>query len=199
MYLRVLLILRILWFLDLTKRARTLYLSSSQNSFDSFRHVIMIKSIINPTGDSKKLVDGRVRKAYYKYDSLSESFTRGDGGLSDETVINYPAYDIHNPPDVYRERCGALRRTEVIVRAGEFLYLPFGWWHEVTALPENGFCASCSMFFDPFYVRLQPKCSSKLGVLIPNPAYRGTCELLGIGGDSSDGDDDLCIQRRAGT
>merc|ERR1712224_190496 len=70
-----------------------------------------------------------------------------------------------------------LRPTKVRVREGEVLYLPFGWWHQVRGYPAaNGLCASLAMYFDPFFVRVSPKGSSRLGVLVPNPKYRNLCE-----------------------
>jgi len=144
--------------------------------------------LLCPPGDSRFLVDGRLRKAYARWSSEggAHRFERTDRGLSDETVLNYAAYDVDNPPAEYAERAARLRRTVVRVREGEVLYLPFGWWHQVRAFPaDHGLCASAASFFEPFFVRLQPKGLSKPGPLLPNPKYGKLCQSLGLG-DSDD-------------
>merc|ERR1711865_467315 len=142
--------------------------------------------VLCPPGDSSKLCDGRLRKVYASWCSEDGSFQRVESGISKEAVMNYAAYDIDAPSAEYAERASKLRRTVVRVRAGEILYLPFGWWHQVRAVPdENGLCASMAYFFDPFFVRLQPKGLTKVGPLLPNPKYRKLCERLHLG-DSSD-------------
>lgn len=145
--------------------------------------------LLCPPGDTTHLVDGRLRKAYKTWQGADVGFERTTSGLSSESVLNYAAYDIHAPPPQYAERAGKLRRQTVRVQAGEVLYLPFGWWHQVSGAPgEHGLCASASSYFEPFFVRLQPKALTRPGPLLPNPKYRKLCERLGLG-DSSDEED----------
>lgn len=143
-----------------------------------------------PPGDSSKLVDGRLRKVYASWRQEDGSFERTASGISDEAVLNYAAYNIDSPPPEYVEQASNLRRTTIRVKAGEIFYLPFAWWHEVRAVPaEDGLCASAAFFYDPFFVRLQPKAQTKPGPIVPNPKYRKICERLGLN-DSSDEEDD---------
>lgn len=101
--------------------------------------------------------------------------------------MNYAAYDIHEPPPEYAERAQKLRPTLARVREGEVLYLPFGWWHQVTGFPAaHGLCASVSSYYEPFFVRLQPKSASKPGPLLPNPKYRELCTRLGLDDDEDE-------------
>jgi len=138
-----------------------------------------------PPGDSPHLVDGRFQKVYATW--RDGKFERTAKGISSEFVLNYAAYDFNSPPEHYAERAKRLRRVDVSVRAGDVLYLPWGWWHQVRGVPgESGLCASAAVFFDPFFVRLQPKSMSRVGLPIPNPKYRALCEELGL----SDSDDD---------
>ena len=61
------------------------------------------------------------------------------------------------------------------VHAGDVLYLPFGWWHEVHAEPDEargGLCASISHFYHPFWCRLGDKRTTRLGEMLVNPRYR---------------------------
>lgn len=170
---------------DLWLGGRTLSTLHFDNYENLFAQLVGEKEfVLCPPGDSCHLIDGRLRKAYATWDP--SGFARTAAGLSEETVINYAAYNIESPPPEYADRASKLRRTVVRVRPGEVLYLPFGWWHQVRAAPAaNGLCASAASFFDPFFVRLQPKALARLGRLVPNPKYRATCERLGLG-DSSD-------------
>merc|ERR1711862_969695 len=109
--------------------------------------------------------------------------------------MNYAAYNIDDPAPEYAERAAKLRKTVVRVREGEVLYLPFGWWHQVRGVPsENGLCASVASFYEPFFVRLQPKSLMKAGPLLPNPKYRKLCERLHLG-DSSDEEEESAAPR----
>lgn len=145
--------------------------------------------LLCPPGDTTHLVDGRLRKAYKTWRGADATFERTSEGISSEAVLNYAAYDIHDPPPQYAERAGKLRRQIVRVHSGEVLYLPFGWWHQVSGVPgEHGLCASASCYFEPFFVRLQPKALTRPGPLLPNPKYRKLCERLGLD-DSSDEED----------
>jgi hypothetical protein len=63
------------------------------------------------------------------------------------------------------------------VRAGELLYLPFGWWHQVYSQPDcgadgGGLCASVSHSYTPFFCRLGGRATARLGPIGVNPAYR---------------------------
>jgi jumonji domain-containing protein 7 len=155
--------------------------------------------LLCPPGDANKLVDGRLRKAYASWCAEDGSFQRAASGISNEAVMNYAAYDIDAPPVEYAERAAKLRRSLVRVRAGEVLYLPFGWWHQVRAVPgENGLCASAACFYEPFFVRLQPKALTKVGPLLPNPKYRKLCERLHLG-DSSDEEESEAANSKTST
>ncbi|CAE7429143.1 JMJD7 [Symbiodinium natans] len=132
--------------------------------------------LLCPPGDTDHLVDGRLRKAYATWEksgggegasSTSGTFSRTSGGLSTEAVMNYAAYDLDDPPAEYADDAAKLRRTVVTVRAGEVLYLPFAWWHQVRATPgPSGLCASAAAFFAPFFVRLQPRSLSTTGPML---------------------------------
>ena len=46
------------------------------------------------------------------------------------------------------------RGFECQVKAGETLYLPAHWWHEVTSSPDKeGKCIGVNSFFEPMYLR----------------------------------------------
>eukprot|EP00747_Dinoflagellata_sp_TGD_P031306 gnl/TRDRNA2_/TRDRNA2_135197_c0_seq1.p1 gnl/TRDRNA2_/TRDRNA2_135197_c0~~gnl/TRDRNA2_/TRDRNA2_135197_c0_seq1.p1 ORF type:complete len:410 (+),score=95.91 gnl/TRDRNA2_/TRDRNA2_135197_c0_seq1:48-1277(+) len=175
--------------LDMWLGSRTFSTLHFDNYENLFAQLVGEKEfLLMPPGDTSRLVDGRLRKAYLSRREEDGVYERRASGLSDEAVMNYAAYDIHAPPAEYAERAGKLRRTVVRVRAGEVLYLPFGWWHQVTATPaEHGLCASAAFFFEPFFVRLQPKALAKAGPLLPNPKYRELCARLGL--DDSDDDE----------
>jgi len=148
--------------------------------------------LLCPPGDTGKLVDGRLRKAYATWspgpDGRAGSFARSAEGLSSEAVLNYAAYDVLDPPPEYAERASKLRPVRVVVRPGEVLFLPFGWWHQVRALPaESGLCASAACFYEPFFCRFQPRAWTEPGPVLPNPKYKKLCERLGLEADS-DGD-----------
>mmetsp|Transcript_1689 Transcript_1689/g.4034 ORF Transcript_1689/g.4034 Transcript_1689/m.4034 type:complete len:340 (+) Transcript_1689:103-1122(+) len=145
--------------------------------------------LLCPPGDTERLVRGRLRKAYATWEPREGEeggiFRRTAEGLSNEAVMNYAAYNIDDPPPEYAKDAAKLRRTVVTVRAGEVLYLPFAWWHQVRALPAAcGLCASAAAFFAPFFVRLQPRTMTTTGPLLLNPKYRELCERLGLDSDS---------------
>ena len=106
------------------------------------------------------LVQGRLRKANYVYEHPGV-FTRG--APTDETVINYCGAD--RPPEV--------PTVSVRLEAGDLLYLPFGWWHEVHAHPDEkkGLCAAVSHFYHPYWCRLGGPTTTELGPMILNPRY----------------------------
>mmetsp|Transcript_30878 Transcript_30878/g.96063 ORF Transcript_30878/g.96063 Transcript_30878/m.96063 type:complete len:362 (+) Transcript_30878:49-1134(+) len=181
---------------DLWLGSRTLSTLHFDNYENLFAQLVGEKEfLLCPPGDTQFLVDGRLRKAYARWsDEAGGSFARSAEGLSQEAVMNYAAYNVHDPPAEYAERASRLRRAVVRVRAGEILYLPFGWWHQVTAFPaEHGLCASAASFFEPFFVRLQPRSLPRPGPLLPNPRYRVLCERLGLG-DSDDEADGAAAQ-----
>ncbi|CAK9056783.1 unnamed protein product [Durusdinium trenchii] len=130
--------------------------------------------LLCPPGDTPLLADGRLRKAYATWQASEGSkgnFERKAEGLSDEAVMNYAVYDVDDPPEEYAELAAQLRKTVVTVRAGEVLYLPFGWWHQVRGRPSpSGLCCSAASFFQPFFVRLQPKSLSLTGPLLRGAA-----------------------------
>jgi len=173
---------------DLWLGSRTLSTLHFDNYENLFAQLVGEKEfVLCPPGDTPFLVDGRLRKAYAAWSSEGDGhFARHADGLSEEAVLNYAAYDVDAPPEEYAERAQKLRRTVVRVRAGEVLYLPFGWWHQVRAFPaEHGLCASAAAFYEPFFVRLQPRALARPGPLLPNPKYRRLCERLRLG-DSDD-------------
>mmetsp|Transcript_24218 Transcript_24218/g.55297 ORF Transcript_24218/g.55297 Transcript_24218/m.55297 type:complete len:255 (+) Transcript_24218:215-979(+) len=165
-------------------RARVLFQKRRISGWEGrqSRHYILTMSKI--CSASKNLVDGRLRKVYYTW--TGDDFERCPAGVSNEAVLNYAAYDIHDPPEEYKDRACALRPLEVEVGPGEVLYLPFGWWHEVYAVPYEGLCASVSFMYEPLFVRLQPKHRPVLGPLMFNPKYRPTFEELGLMEDSEE-------------
>lgn len=178
---------------DLWLGSHTLSTLHFDNYENLFAQLVGAKEfVLCPPSDTSKLVDGRLRKAYASWSAEAGGcgrFDRCTEGISNEAVLNYAAYDIDAPPPEYAERAAKLHRTTVRVRQGEVLYLPFGWWHQVRALPaEHGLCASAASFFEPFFCRFQPKNFTKPGPVIPNPKYRKTCDRLGLN-DSDDEDD----------
>eukprot|EP00913_Durusdinium_trenchii_P026038 g24429.t1 len=116
--------------------------------------------LLCPPGDTPLLADGRLRKAYATWQASEGSkgnFERKAEGLSDEAVMNYAVYDVDDPPEEYAELAAQLRKTVVTVRAGEVLYLPFGWWHQVRGRPSpSGLCCSAASFFQPFFAVAVP-------------------------------------------
>jgi len=143
--------------------------------------------LLVPPADTEKLVDGRLRKAFKTW--TGAAFSREADGLSKSTVMNYAAYDIHAPLPAYEASAASLRRVHVTVCAGEMLYIPFGWWHEVTSVPCDGLCASFTFIFEPLFVRVQPKHWTKLGPLSINPKYRRTLDDLGLASVVDDEDE----------
>ena len=91
-------------------------------------------------------------------------FSRERGAVSDETVINYLGVD----------RPAEMPTLAVQVCAGDMLYIPFGWWHEVSAEPDEraGICASASHFYHPYYCRLGGPSTTELAPMLTNPRYR---------------------------
>eukprot|EP00440_Ansanella_granifera_P043521 gb/GFBE01047175.1/.p1 GENE.gb/GFBE01047175.1/~~gb/GFBE01047175.1/.p1 ORF type:complete len:367 (+),score=75.49 gb/GFBE01047175.1/:1-1101(+) len=190
---------------DLWLGSKTLSTLHFDNYENLFAQLVGEKEfVLCPPGDTRYLVDGRLRKAYATWQASAGEgskgvFERTAEGLSEETALNYAVYDIDSPPEEYAERAAKLRRTVVRVRAGEVLYLPFGWWHQVRAIPaEHGLCASAASFFEPFFVRLQPKSFSTMGPLLPNPKYRKLCSRLGLDSDDDDDDDNAAADQKPG-
>ena len=71
--------------------------------------------------------------------------------------------------DCGTDRPETLPTISVTLAAGDILYLPFGWWHEVHSHPDaakGGLCASVSHFYLPFYCRLADKRTTTLGPLM---------------------------------
>jgi hypothetical protein len=80
----------------------------------------------------------------------------------------------------------------VTVEAGDALYIPIGWWHEVTALPAAGpLCCSASFMFTPFFVRLRSR--SVAGPLTLNPKYRHLWDRAEV--DDEDDSEKECSQK----
>mmetsp|Transcript_43193 Transcript_43193/g.78570 ORF Transcript_43193/g.78570 Transcript_43193/m.78570 type:complete len:344 (+) Transcript_43193:62-1093(+) len=173
---------------DLWLGGRTLSTLHFDNYENLFAQLVGEKEFtLCPPGDTEQLLDGRLRKAFATWQPATGTFERAAGGLSEQTVLNYAAYDIDNPGAEYKARASKLRRQVVRVRAGEVLYLPFGWWHQVRAIPsDTGLCASAAFFYEPFFVRLQPKSLPHAGRLVLNPKYRATCVRLGLYDSDSD-------------
>ena len=71
------------------------------------------------------------------------------------------------------QRPPSLPATAVTLHAGDILYLPFGWWHEVHGEPDarSGLCASVSHFYQPFFCRLGGKRNTRLGRMVVSPRY----------------------------
>lgn len=112
----------------------------------------------------------RLRKAARAYTApdgaVEGRFEREGGGVMRETVINY----LNTP-----ERPECMPTISVTLEPGDFLYIPFGWWHEVHSLPDEsrgGMCASISHFYHPYYCRLGGRQTTGLGPLIVHPKYR---------------------------
>ncbi|CAJ1450544.1 unnamed protein product, partial [Effrenium voratum] len=155
---------------DLWLGNRTLSTLHFDNYENLFAQLVGEKEfVLCPPADTPLLSDGRLRKAFATWEPGANggSFSRKAEGLSQEAVMNYAAYDIDDPPERYAAQAAKLRRSVVTVHAGELLYLPFGWWHQVRATPSSsGLCASAACFFSPFYVRLQPKSLSVVGPML---------------------------------
>lgn len=106
----------------------------------------------------------RLRKAVRKYDHPG-IFSRSRGHVTDETVINYLSDD----------RPACMPTVTVTLMAGDMLYLPFGWWHEVHGEGDpqkGGLCASVTHFYHPYYCRIGGPTTTELGSMMINPRYR---------------------------
>lgn len=178
---------------DLWLGGRTLSTLHFDNYENLFVQLVGHKEfVLCPPGDTSRLVDGRLRKAYATWiadDAGSGHFERTEEGGSAEAVMNYAAYDIDGPPAKYAAAAAKLHRVIVRVGPGEVLYIPFGWWHQVRAVPaENGLCASAAAFYEPFFCRLQPKSMTCPGPLLVNPKYKELCRRLKLDESDSEGD-----------
>jgi hypothetical protein len=98
----------------------------------------------------------------------------GDGGgLSSEFVQNYLPFDLENPDYTLCPDFDNVPRFEVTVGPGDVLYQPYGWWHQVYALPDEatGLCASVSHFYTSYWCRPVVKGSIRLPEPRQNPVY----------------------------
>lgn len=96
---------------DLWLGSQTLSALHFDNYENLFAQLVGEKEfILCPPGDTAKLVDGRLRKAYASWcaeEGGRGQFNRHIGGLSTEAVLNYAAYDIDAPPAHYAASCEA--------------------------------------------------------------------------------------------
>lgn len=142
--------------------------STSRMHFDNldnvFAQLVGQKTfVLAPPNEGVPLVHGRLRKAVRVYEHPGV-FSRCRGKLTDETVINYLSDD----------RPASMSTTSVTLRAGDMLYLPFGWWHEVHGegdAQRGGICASVSHFYHPYHCRIGGPTTTKLGGMLVNPKY----------------------------
>ena len=142
--------------------------------------------LLFPPKAAELLIDADVRleKRYYKTDGARETREEQETQGSPQVVSNYATFDWQSPKTADEKRRAEKlgRGIEVTVQAGEMLYIPFGWWHEVHGAPgTDGLCASVSHFYQPYYCRLGGKRNTRLGPLMVNPRYdsEGAAEVEG--------------------
>mmetsp|Transcript_59317 Transcript_59317/g.176173 ORF Transcript_59317/g.176173 Transcript_59317/m.176173 type:complete len:325 (+) Transcript_59317:26-1000(+) len=158
--------------------------STSRMHFDNldnvFAQLVGQKTfVLAPPDEGASLVQGRLRKAARAYDHPG-LFSRQRGRVTDETVINY--LSVNRPP--------SMATVSVTLDAGDMLYLPFGWWHEVHGEGDanrGGMCASVSHFYHPYHCRLGGPTTTELGAMLVNPKYREVSERLGVGDTGAHG------------
>jgi len=93
-------------------------------------------------------------------------------------VINYLPFDLDNPDFDISPLFNRLQRYEVVVEPGEIFYQPYGWWHQVYAIPDpqEGMCVSVSHFYWAFWARPDRREDMRLPKMISNPMYTELCE-----------------------
>ena len=131
-----------------------------------FAQVVGSKTFVLARPEQGAALQGgkRLRKAARLYTHPGQ-FAREGGGVLHETVLNYLGAE--RP----KER---LPTVSVTLNPGDVLYLPFGWWHEVHAHPDESkgrLCASVAHFYKPYFCRLGGKEQMSLGPMMVNPVY----------------------------
>jgi len=116
---------------------------------------------------NENLYEGYIREAVLSYSPPSDSFARTT--LSDSTSLVMSPVDISHPDLERYPLFKKAKSMECTIEAGEVLYLPSFWWHEVRSSPdEHRRNIAVNYWYTPFLDKAFPCATCRLFV---NPTY----------------------------
>ncbi|KAH9495848.1 hypothetical protein Btru_015241 [Bulinus truncatus] len=118
--------------------------------------------------NNTRLYEAHIQEAKLSYDPFSHTFNR-DTLLESTSMVMSPV-DLSNPDFKRFPKFAVLEPLKCTIKAGEVLYMPAFWWHEVQSRPNSSEHRNLAVnyWYKPFLTREFPCPECQLDV---NPEY----------------------------
>lgn len=104
--------------------------------------------------DNTRFYEGHIREAILEYDASRDVFHR-ETLMTSTSMVNSPI-DLQHPNTLRYPRFQDAHALSCRIHAGETLYLPAFWWHEVQSIPHEGRNVAVNFWTPPFYNKAFP-------------------------------------------